>query len=223
MGSGWNDLLLTDSVLAVVLVLGVVPITEFLLAAEAGTSPEYNAGSVTVSPGCSSDEFFLSVSHRCEFKQFQPPISSREQSLALLKQCLLWLWQQLHHQSRHRISCKHWFEHGSLSQNFPEPVVTLQPTNHLRLPNPSDGLRLDWVLPLLLQGQHCDVWVEIAQKKTHAVPAKQNVSIQMCKSGFCGIDDLRNVFLFFFIRRTFDKYSSCAFSVVDNAVILDLH
>lgn len=53
MGSGWNDLLMTYSVLAVVLVLGVVLITEFLLAAEAGTSPEHSADAVIVLPGCS--------------------------------------------------------------------------------------------------------------------------------------------------------------------------
>lgn len=165
MGSGWNDLLVTDFVLGVFFVLGLVPVTEFLLAAEAGTLPEHNAGAVILSPACSWDKFFLSVSHRCEFKQFQPPISSREQSLALLKQCPLWLWQQLRLQNRPRISCEHWFEHGSLSKNFPEPAVILHPTNHLRLPNPSHVLGLDWVLPLLLQGQHCNVWVEIPQKK----------------------------------------------------------
>lgn len=43
--------------------------------------------------------------------------------------------------------------------------LILHPANHLRLPNPSHVLGLDWVLPLLLQGQHCNVWVEIPQKK----------------------------------------------------------
>lgn len=40
-------------------------------------------------------------------------------------------------------------------------------------------------------------------RKKHAIPAKQNVSIQMCKSRFCGIDDLRNVFLSFFHLKDF--------------------
>lgn len=42
---------MTGSVLAVVLVLGVVPITELSLAAEADALPEHSAGAVIVSPG----------------------------------------------------------------------------------------------------------------------------------------------------------------------------
>lgn len=138
---------------------------------------------------------FLSISNRCEFKQYQPPISSKEQCLALLRQFPLWLWQQLHLQNRLKISYEHWFANGSLSKNFPESVVILHPTAQDYL---TAVMARDWTRFCHVACLESALWcLGRNSTATDAVATKQNVSVHMCKAKFCGIDHLRKVFLFF--------------------------
>lgn len=142
--------------------------TEILSAADADHLAVWYK--LCVTPGCSWHElnFCLSISNRCEFKQYQPPISSRERCLAQLKQFPLSLWQRLHLQNSPKISYEYWSENWLLSNSFPEYTVIVHPAIQGYL---TTVMARDWTgfchvqhLLLVLQSA-CDVKVEIPHQK----------------------------------------------------------
>lgn len=69
------------------------------------------------------------ISNRCEFKQYRPPIFSREQWRALPKQSPLLLWPQHHLQNRHKINSEQqlwkWITFQELPwPYYPPPSIT---------------------------------------------------------------------------------------------------